>query len=261
MASSGLQSPTMVPSSRSFQSFSRSQDRPTGLSGISSGNRLSLSPLDPFFQQVSNSNQSGGSNSSQSSSPSSSVPNTPTASYNMSAPTYQRPSSLHGLKHKLHTIGKNVLPQISSSSSNRRKSVCHIPLSPLARTPSPSPCPSSPTRSPSPLAFPVGHHPGSSNTTQLYSPSIAQPTQTKLHPAQKIKKNQQFKNTATLAPSVTVAPSTAIQVTKPIEQLKIQTAGNGKNLAGDGSAGDSGTGGKAQPKGPEKGQDKAKGKK
>lgn len=30
--------------------------------------------------------------------------------------------------------------------------------------------PSSPTRSPSPLAFPTGHQPGSSNTTQSYSP-------------------------------------------------------------------------------------------
>lgn len=49
----------------------------------------------------------------------------------------------------------------SSNSSNRRKSVGHIPLSPLARTPSPSPLPASPTRSPSPLAFPViVHQPG-----------------------------------------------------------------------------------------------------
>lgn len=182
----------MVPSSRSFQSFARAQDRLVQVAGGGAAaaagtsgtaiNRLSLSPLDPFFQQISNSNQSA-SNSSQSSSPSSSVPNTPTANYNSSfgtaasVPTYQRPSSLHGLKHKLHTIGKNVLPQLSSggSSSNRRKSVCHIPLSPLARTPSPSPCPSSPTRSPSPLAYPAGHQPGSSNTTQSYSPNVMAP--------------------------------------------------------------------------------------
>ncbi|CAH2099047.1 unnamed protein product [Euphydryas editha] len=60
---------------------------------------------------------------------------------------YQRPSSLHGLKHKL---GGEV----------RRASLQHMPLSPLARTPSPSPqpAPASPTsrgceaRSPSPLA-------------------------------------------------------------------------------------------------------------
>lgn len=120
--------------SRSLQSFTRSQDsRPCP--------RLSLSPLDPFYQQVNLSNQSVQSTSSQSSSPSSSVPNTPTANLNTTAPVYQRPSSLHGLKHKLHSIGGK------SPSSSRRKSVCHIPLSPLARTPSPSPLgPSSPTR-------------------------------------------------------------------------------------------------------------------
>ena len=77
-----------------------------------------------------------------------------------------RPSSLHGLKHKLHVKTKTL------HSPNRRKSVGHIPLSPLARTPSPSPIPLSPTRSPSPLALPLplaGHHvPGASNTTQTY---------------------------------------------------------------------------------------------
>lgn len=73
-----------------------------------------------------------------------------------------------GVKN-LHTAATTTLP-------NRRKSVGHIPLSPLARTPSPSPLPSSPTRSPSPLAFPViGHQPGSSNTTQSYSPGSSLP--------------------------------------------------------------------------------------
>ena len=51
------------------------------------------------------------------------------------------------------------------------KSAGHIPLSPLARTPSPSPqppmIPVSPTRSPSPLAFPLVHPPGSSHSTQV----------------------------------------------------------------------------------------------
>lgn len=105
---------------------------------------------------------------------------------------YQRPSTLHGLKHKLHTscatgqssicaTGGTVKTLHTSNSANslpnRRKSVGHIPLSPLARTPSPSPLPSSPTRSPSPLAFPlVGHQPGSSNTTQSYSPGGTLPT-------------------------------------------------------------------------------------
>ena len=84
-----------------------------------------------------------------------------------------RPSSLHGLKNKLHSVAKNM------HSPSRRKSAGHIPLSPLARTPSPSPQPPlmggggngcggggsgnstsgsgavSPTRSPSPLAFPI----------------------------------------------------------------------------------------------------------
>jgi microtubule-associated serine/threonine kinase len=153
MTSSGALSP--ITPSRSFQSFSKDV-RPQP--------RLSLSPLDTFHQQVS----SQASTSSQSSSPSSSVPNTPTANLNTSAPIYhQRPSSLHGLKHKLHTIGSGKSP-----SSSRRKSVCHIPLSPLARTPSPSSgAPNSPTRSPSPLAFCLGHQIGASNLTQSYTPS------------------------------------------------------------------------------------------
>ena len=75
-----------------------------------------------------------------------------------------RPSSLHGLKHKLHIKTKSL------HSPSRRKSVGHIPLSPLARTPSPSPLPVSPTRSPSPLALPLGHQPGSSHATQTFSP-------------------------------------------------------------------------------------------
>lgn len=74
--------------------------------------------------------------SSQSSSPNSSTPNSPASSTH-----YNRPSSLHGLKHKLQTI----------KSPHRRKSVHNIPLSPLARTPSPSSMAVSPTRSPSPL--------------------------------------------------------------------------------------------------------------
>jgi len=187
---SGALSP--IAPSRSFQSFSRSQDSRAGA-------RLSLSPLDPFYQQQINmGNTNSPSNSSQSS-PSSSVPNTPTGSnLNATAPVYhQRPSSLHGLKHKLHSIG-------TGKSNSRRKSYsnCHsIPLSPLARTPSPSPCgPASPTRSPSPLAFCLGHHPGGlSNLTQIFTPSSSnnkhqqQPQQqcntanTKIHKAHSFK--------------------------------------------------------------------------
>lgn len=129
MTSSSALSP--ITPSRSFSNFSKD---------LRPGPRLSLSPLDPFHQQVNISSQAS---SSQSSSPSSSVPNTPTSNLNTTAPIYQRPSSLHGLKHKLHTIGSGKSP-----SSSRRKSVCHIPLSPLARTPSPSSsgAPNSPTR-------------------------------------------------------------------------------------------------------------------
>lgn len=108
-----------------------------------------MSPSDPTSRNVDSSTSS--SSSSNGGSPA--VP----------ASHFQRPSTLHGLKHKLHSAAKTI-------HSPRRKSVGHIPLSPLARTPSPSPIPSSPTRSPSPLAFPPGHQPGSSNTTQSYSP-------------------------------------------------------------------------------------------
>ena len=89
----------------------------------------------------------------------------------LTASTTTRPSSLHGLKHK-HKLGVKTK---TLQSPSRRKSVGHIPLSPLARTPSPSPIPPiSPTRSPSPLALPLGHHiPGSSNTTQTYSPGAS----------------------------------------------------------------------------------------
>lgn len=197
----GIQSPTMVTPSRSFQSFSRSsQPQEMGNPGGSNSaqmnipiNRISLSPLNLFNATSGN----GVVTSSQSSSPSSSAPNTPTGNACSSsmtttapnntgngigvvgiggAPLYQRPSTLHGLKHKLHSsacpTGKNLHTTSSTGNTgpNRRKSVGHIPLSPLARTPSPSPIPASPTRSPSPLAFPVGHQPGSSNTTQSYSP-------------------------------------------------------------------------------------------
>lgn len=119
------------------------------------GSRLNFVPFD--------------SASSQSSSANSSVPNTPTgaplATSASSSHLYQRPSSLHGLKHKLHSGAKGLHVANTPTTPNRRKSVAHIPLSPLARTPSP-------TRSPSPLTFPTGHHPGSSNTTQSYSPTV-----------------------------------------------------------------------------------------
>lgn len=160
-----LQSPTMVTPSRSFQSFPPQRAQETGqLTAPPTVGRISLSPLDTF-------NHQSASNSSQSSSPSSSAPNTPTGSG--ATPLYPRPSTLHGLKHKLHTpaTGKTLHASNQNSVPNRRKSVGNIPLSPLARTPSPSKLPASPTRSPSPLAFPnIGHLSGASNTVQAYVP-------------------------------------------------------------------------------------------
>ncbi|XP_065090879.1 microtubule-associated serine/threonine-protein kinase 3 [Ochlerotatus camptorhynchus] len=180
----GIQSPTSVPPSRSFQSFTRFQGSqpnlvaagnaiPSAIQPVPSTsltaspvNRLSLSPLNTI-----NAYQP-----SPASSPSTSAPSTPTGTitYNDGAPLYQRPSTLHVLKHKLHsspcptTKGLHTTP--AAGRPNRRKSADHMPLSPLARTPSPSPLPASPTRSSSPLAFPVVHPLGSSNTTQSYSP-------------------------------------------------------------------------------------------
>ena len=190
-------SPVMTPS-RSFQSLSHGKSflssTPTGTtpisgaakeipvvtrspattassnSGLSMGSiiRMPRSPPTPRFQ-CSHSDSSAG-NSSQSSSPSSSVPNSPALA---NSPQYQRPSSLHGLKNKLVKTFRTT----NSLSSPRRKSCGHIPLSPLARTPSPSVLvgATSPTRSPSPLAFAVGHvqHPSISQTTQTFVRSVS----------------------------------------------------------------------------------------
>uniref|UniRef100_A0A182PEJ6 non-specific serine/threonine protein kinase n=1 Tax=Anopheles epiroticus TaxID=199890 RepID=A0A182PEJ6_9DIPT len=207
----GIQSPTsVVPPSRSFQSLARFQGSqpnllqpgigpvvvgsPGGLpvpgampqspvgtpgastlvaTGSSPVNRLSLSPLNSAGTLYNPTLPSPGS-------PSTSAPSTPTGSgtlgYNDGAPLYQRPSTLHVLKHKLHSspcASNKALHSAAAAGgrpSNRRKSADHMPLSPLARTPSPSPLPASPTRSSSPLAFPVVHPLGASNTTQSYSP-------------------------------------------------------------------------------------------
>lgn len=165
----GIGSPSMVTPSRSFQSFTRSlPPQPVEFSSYFTGG-IPKSVCSPS-PTMSNRPTGDSYNSSTCSTPNSSSPGSSTSVgniSNMSNPShYQRPSTLHGLKHKLHTAAKNI------HSPNRRKSVGHIPLSPLARTPSPSPIPASPTRSPSPLAFPTGHQPGSSNTTQSYSPGI-----------------------------------------------------------------------------------------
>lgn len=162
----GIPSPTKVTPSRSFSSFNRPQEINVPTQQIS---RMSLLPFEVL-------NYPAPAIASLSTSPSS-APNTPTCDPVNGSQLYQRPSTLHGLKHKLHTTtvanSKGIHATTGSAGvPNRRKSVGHIPLSPLARTPSPLPVPASPTRSPSPLAFPTGHQPGSSNTTQSYSPGV-----------------------------------------------------------------------------------------
>ncbi|RMC04455.1 hypothetical protein DUI87_18899 [Hirundo rustica rustica] len=98
-----------------------------------------------------------GTNSSQSSSPSSSAPNSPAGSGHI------RPSTLHGLGPKLG--GQRY-------RSGRRKSAGSIPLSPLARTPSPTPQPTSPQRSPSPL---LGHSIGNTKVAQSFPSKMHSP--------------------------------------------------------------------------------------
>ncbi|XP_065338341.1 microtubule-associated serine/threonine-protein kinase 3 isoform X2 [Cloeon dipterum] len=165
LIAAGVSSP-MTPS-RSFQSFTRGMNE-----SLPSTPSIKPAPRSPPTGRFFASPESP-STSSQSSSPGSLSPITPpTPATVLTSSHYQRPSTLHGLKHKLHSAAKSL------HSPGRRKSVGHIPLSPLARTPSPSPLPASPTRSPSPLAFPTGHQPGSSNTTQSYSPGATTLTPT-----------------------------------------------------------------------------------
>ncbi|KAK7023477.1 Microtubule-associated serine/threonine-protein kinase 4 [Halocaridina rubra] len=162
-------SPPMLTPSRSYQSLNRSISSQESIPNSPTHCKSPHSPptarlFSPPIDQV-----QSPANSSGSSSPTSSVPNSPAGSSTL----HQRPSSLHVINHKVSNVK-------SFRSPNRRKSVGHIPLSPLARTPSPSPLPASPTRSPSPLVHHHNHHhhhhhyhhhcPGSSNTTQTYSP-------------------------------------------------------------------------------------------
>ena len=164
MSTKSFLTPITMTSSRSYQSFPSKTDH--RISCQRTTNRLSISSDSPF-------------SSSSSSSSSSTSPNVlidqNCIQQQQQQQNYQRPSSLHGLKQKLHP--KNLHVTNTSSAQNRRKSVAgHIPVSPLARTPSPSPLPISPTRSPSPLAFSLnstsgGYQFGSSNSIQLYSPN------------------------------------------------------------------------------------------
>uniref|UniRef100_A0A8C5B0H7 non-specific serine/threonine protein kinase n=1 Tax=Gadus morhua TaxID=8049 RepID=A0A8C5B0H7_GADMO len=134
-----MQPSPLLHTSRSFSSLNHSLSSGESLPGSPSH---SLSPHSPTgaLHPKPDFNQSAG-NSSQSSSPSSSAPNSPAGSGHI------RPSSLHGLAPKI--TGQRL-------RQGRRKSAGSIPLSPLARTPSPTPQPTSPQRSTSPL---LGGHP------------------------------------------------------------------------------------------------------
>ncbi|NXF86925.1 MAST4 kinase, partial [Eubucco bourcierii] len=123
----------LLHTSRSFSCLNRSLSSGESLPGSPTH---SLSPRSPTPSYRSTPDFPSGTNSSQSSSPSSSAPNSPAGSGHI------RPSTLHGLGPKLG--GQRY-------RSGRRKSAGSIPLSPLARTPSPTPQPTSPQRSPSPL--------------------------------------------------------------------------------------------------------------
>ncbi|XP_042178364.1 microtubule-associated serine/threonine-protein kinase 2 isoform X7 [Oncorhynchus tshawytscha] len=138
---------SLLHTSRSLSSLTRSLS--SGESGPGSPTH-NLSPRSPTqgYRSTPDSAHSGG-NSSQSSSPSSSVPNSPASSGHI------RPSSLHGLAPKLQRQYR----------SPRRKSAGNIPLSPLARTPSPTPQSTSPQRSPSPLS---SHGLGSTSMGQIF---------------------------------------------------------------------------------------------
>ncbi|CAK6963585.1 microtubule-associated serine/threonine-protein kinase 2 isoform X3 [Scomber scombrus] len=151
-----MQPSPLLHTSRSFSSLNHSLSSGESLPGSPTH---SLSPRSPTaaFRPAPDFTQSGG-NSSQSSSPSSSAPNSPAGSGHI------RPSTLHGLGPKLP--GQRL-------RQGRRKSAGSIPLSPLARTPSPTPQPTSPQRSPSPLLS--GHSVTISKTTQAFPTKIHSP--------------------------------------------------------------------------------------
>nr|XP_051709632.1 microtubule-associated serine/threonine-protein kinase 4 isoform X6 [Oryctolagus cuniculus] len=144
----------LLHTSRSFSCLNRSLSSGESLPGSPTH---SLSPRSPTPSYRSTPDFPSGTNSSQSSSPSSSAPNSPAGSGHI------RPSTLHGLAPKLS--GQRY-------RSGRRKSAGSIPLSPLARTPSPTPQPTSPQRSPSPL---LGHSLGSAKMTQAFPSKMHSP--------------------------------------------------------------------------------------
>uniref|UniRef100_A0A671SS38 non-specific serine/threonine protein kinase n=1 Tax=Sinocyclocheilus anshuiensis TaxID=1608454 RepID=A0A671SS38_9TELE len=153
-----MQPSPLLHTSRSFSSLNRSLSSGESLPGSPTH---SLSPRSPTaaFRPTPDFNQSGVcGNSSQSSSPSSSAPNSPAGSGHI------RPSTLHGLGPKLP----------GRLRQGRRKSAGSIPLSPLARTPSPTPQPqpTSPQRPPSPL---LTHTVGNAKTSQAFPAKMHSP--------------------------------------------------------------------------------------
>ncbi|NXY88603.1 MAST4 kinase, partial [Alcedo cyanopectus] len=144
----------LLHTSRSFSCLNRSLSSGESLPGSPTH---SLSPRSPTPSYRSTTDFPSGTNSSQSSSPSSSAPNSPAGSGHI------RPSTLHGLAPKLG--GQRY-------RSGRRKSAGSIPLSPLARTPSPTPQPTSPQRSPSPL---LGHSIGNTKIAQSFPSKMHSP--------------------------------------------------------------------------------------
>uniref|UniRef100_A0A8C8D3V8 non-specific serine/threonine protein kinase n=1 Tax=Oncorhynchus tshawytscha TaxID=74940 RepID=A0A8C8D3V8_ONCTS len=209
-----MQPSPLLQTSRSFSSLNRSLSSGESLPGSPTH---SLSPRSPTaaFRPTPDFNQSGG-NSSQSSSPSSSAPNSPAGSGHI------RPSTLHGLGPKL--TGQRL-------RQGRRKSAGSIPLSPLARTPSPTPQPTSPQRSPSPLlshgtmgiskttqAFPVKMHSPPTIVRHMVRPKSAEPPRSPL--LQRVQSEEKLSPSYTGDKNVEETPSEppAITRVRPAEQ-------------------------------------------
>uniref|UniRef100_A0A8C5WXJ3 non-specific serine/threonine protein kinase n=1 Tax=Laticauda laticaudata TaxID=8630 RepID=A0A8C5WXJ3_LATLA len=138
----------LLHTSRSFSCLNRSLSSGESLPGSPTH---SLSPRSPTPSLRSTPDFPSGKELVIKDSPSSSAPNSPAGSGHI------RPSTLHGLGPKLGG---------SRYRSGRRKSAGSIPLSPLARTPSPTPQPTSPQRSPSPL---LGHSIGNAKILVMAS--------------------------------------------------------------------------------------------
>uniref|UniRef100_A0A674NJL0 non-specific serine/threonine protein kinase n=1 Tax=Takifugu rubripes TaxID=31033 RepID=A0A674NJL0_TAKRU len=156
-----MQPSPLLHTSRSFSSLNHSLSSGESLPGSPTH---SLSPHSPTaaLRPTPDFTQSGG---DRSVSPSSSAPNSPAGSGHI------RPSTLHGLGPKLP--GQRL-------RQGRRKSASSIPLSPLARTPSPTPQPTSPQRSPSPLLSGHSIHSPPTIVRHIVRPKSAEPPRSPL---------------------------------------------------------------------------------